>query len=127
VDVVPHPQAHSIVCLEHHASCLYAEVIQVVETRQIGWFRPLCLKIAISDLCDSPDPLGLSYDLYDLQPGVDLLWPLVLFRLALDTEVVPLLGELQKQLPIAATTVSQARCQLNRFIYQVWQAYPEVF
>jgi hypothetical protein len=127
VNVVPHPQAHAIVCLEYQASCLYAEVIQVVENRRIGWFRPLCLKIVGEDLLDSSDPLGLSYDLYSLQPGVDLLWPLVLFRLALDTEVVPLLGELQKQLPLPATTVAQARCQLNRFIYQVWQAYPEVF
>jgi len=126
VDVVPHPQAHALVCLEHRASCLYAEVIQVVETRQIGWFRPLCLKIPTSDPWDSPDS-RFNYDLYDLQPGVDLLWPLVLFRLALDTEVVPLLGELQKQWPIPPATVSEARCQLNRFIYQVWQAYPEVF
>ncbi len=36
-------QPLQIVCLEHLATCLYAEVIQVVESRQVCWVRPLLL------------------------------------------------------------------------------------
>jgi hypothetical protein len=125
VNAIAPPQIHAIVCLTHQAACLYAEVIQVVETRKIGWFRPLCLKVPLIEA--DPEAEASAYTLYNLQPGADLLWPFVLFRLAEDTEVIPLLGELQLHHPAKATAIAQARLQLHHFVQQVWEAYPELF
>lgn len=122
--MVIHPQAHTIVCLEHQAACLYAEVIQILEARQRGWLRPLLLKRPLPE-----QPLGAQPDylLYNLQSGADLLWPLTPFRLAVDTELIPLLGELHKQQELAPATVAEARSQLDQFVHQIWQDSPESF
>ncbi|MFB2938465.1 hypothetical protein ACE1B6_24725 [Aerosakkonemataceae cyanobacterium BLCC-F154] len=107
-------QPSQIVCLEHQETRLYAEVIQIVESRQMAWVRPLML-VSLSNLLDSE-----SVTLYDLRLGADLLWPSNLFRPALDTEVLPLFSHLE-------TSKSQdenqqlAHQQLQRFVRQVWQ------
>ena len=107
-------QPRQIVCLEHQATHLYAEVIQVVESRRVGWVRPLLL--AEFSLGDSqPQPL-----IYDLRSSVDLLWSLALFRPALDTEVMPLLLQLlASEPPIDRDPVASSR--LHQFIHQAWQ------
>ena len=107
-------QPRQIVCLEHQATHLYAEVIQVVESRQIGWVRPLLL---------AEFPLGDSQSqplIYDLRSSADLLWSLALFRPALDTEVMPLLLQLlASEPPIDRDPVASSR--LHQFIHQAWQ------
>lgn len=128
MDVLAHTQtpliAHSIVCLEHQNTCLYGEVIQVVEARQIGWVRPLLLRVSVPQ----PDQAELPQEqVYPLQPGADLLWPICLFRIALDTEVMPLLSHLHNhQQPNQAATTASGY-QLKQFVRQVWEAYPQAF
>jgi len=113
-------QPREIVCLEHEGVCLYAEVIQVVVSRQLCWVRPLLLG---GKTCSFSSNQSLL--LTDLRFEADLLWPLTLFRPALDTEVIPLLTTLLVSLPQEGDPA--ARQQLNSFVHQVWQAYKSVF
>jgi hypothetical protein len=117
-----HPfQPSQIVCIEHEDTCLYAEVIQIVESRQVCWARPLMLAIARGDR----HSLAPS-TLYDLQQNADLLLPLSLFRLALDVELLPLLTQLQASK--AQPEVNQfSHRQLSHFVHQVWQAHQSHF
>lgn len=111
-----HDQPRQIVCLEHEHTRLYAEVIQVVESRQVCWVRPVLL---VQFEADHESATKLL--LHDLRSGADLLWSLTMFRPALDTEVMPLLLQLW-------ASATQPDCnpasqqQLNQFIRQVWQA-----
>ncbi len=120
-------QPRQIVCLEHENTRLYTEVIEVVTARQICWVRPLML--AVSPLGNdylpafSPDQLKL----YDLRQGADLLWPVSLFRVALDTEVIPLLVQLDNPGEGQQANNAEAHQQLSRFIRQVWQASKNAF
>ncbi len=110
-------QPRQIVCLQHESTNLYAEVIQVVQSRLVCWVRPLLLAEFSEE--NSCQPL-----VYDLRSTADLIWPLTLFRSALDTEVIPLMVDLlasQPQLdrdPVALN-------QLNHFVHKVWQAWRE--
>lgn len=110
-----HPR--QIVCLQHESSNLYAEVIQVVQSRPVCWVRPLLL--AEFPPGDSCQPL-----IYDLRSTADLVWPLSLFRSALDTEVIPLLVDISASQP-RLDRDPVALNQLNQFIYKVWQAWKE--
>jgi hypothetical protein len=71
----------------------------------------------------------LSFDksrlLTDLRFEADLLWPITLFRPALDTEVIPLLAMLPS-LPQSQRDPITAQ-RLNQFVHQVWQAYKGAF
>ncbi len=86
-------KGNQIVCLEHDQSFLYAEVIQVIETRQTCWVRPWLLKI-LSSANNQFSNLPEKETIFDLRESSDLVLPISLFRLALDTEVIPLLSEL---------------------------------
>lgn len=121
-------QTHQIVCLEHQQTRLYAEIIQVVKGRQTCWVRPLLLSMPLTThITPAPQPEQESR-LYDLRQGADLLWPIALFRAALDVEVLPLLAQLQEiQITDSPLSASVACHQLSQFIRQVWQAYPETF
>lgn len=99
--------------LEHDDIRLYAEVIQIVVSRHLCWVRPLLLVVNKSD----EPPL-----ITDLRDGSDLLWPVDLFRPALDTEVITLLSQLLAKEPKSSPD-STAKQQLNQFIYQIWQAH----
>ena len=115
-------QPCQIVCLEYEHTRLYAEVIQVVTSRQMCWARPLMLAVCASDR-DAIAPPELA-TLYDLRQDSDLLWPISLFRPAVDTEVIPLLV----QLDTPETQTNQiAHQQLKSFIQQVWQANRQEF
>lgn len=123
-------QTGQIVALNHYNACLYADVIQVVETRQVCWVRPLLLvkglsadyQVHASTLPPVPEPSQIS----DLRQSPDLIWPIQLFRAALDTEVIPLLAQLESP-ETSKLTPNTAHQQLREFIRQVWQAYPHVF
>lgn len=116
MDVIHDFQPRQIVCLEHQGTCLYAEVIQVVETRQICWVRPLLLGALSIDSFATDKSLPLT----DLRSAADLLWPITLFRPALDTEVIPLLAILLASPPQPERNPAAGR-QLNQFIHAVWQ------
>lgn len=104
-------QPLQIVCLEHLATCLYAEVIQVVESRQVCWVRPLLLVQHSTE-----EPLVI-----DLRSSIDLLWSLASFRPALDTEILPFLANIFASAPPPQSS-AHARQQLNCFVQQLWQA-----
>ena len=112
-------QPRQVVCLEHENTRLYAEIIEFVESRQVCWVRPLML--AFLEV-GSDSLLTLS----DLRLGADLLWPASLFRPALDTEVIPLLVQLD-DLDTSNFNSSEAHKELSGFVREVWQAYKSAF
>lgn len=114
-------QPCQIVCLEHEAARLYAEVVQVVEVRQICWARPLMLVVS------SPDDETDVESWYDLRDGADLLCPIVLFRAALDVEVMPLLTRLYAQHPGEDRKNGEAFQSLREFLEILWKAHPQSF
>lgn len=110
-----------IVSLECGDACLHSEVIQVVEARQVCWVRPLMLVVLVSAK-DSP----AEYTLSDLRDGADLLWPLSLFRAALDTEVISLLAQLHSLDAEKKDRVMASR-QLRDFVDRVWENFRTAF
>lgn len=109
-------QPRQIVCLEHESSHLYAEVIQVVQSRTMCWVRPLLL-------AEFPSSDRYKSLIYDLRSTADLVWSLTLFRPALDTEVIPLIALLASAPQLDSDPV--ALKQLNQFMHKVWQANQE--
>ena len=112
--VNPSFRANQIICLEHDNACLYGEAIQLVAHRGLCWFRPLCLVVGQND--SSPPKQAHSID---LQAAADLLWPAVLFRPALDTEVLDYLTLLQNR-EQNSTERSPNKQYLTKFVRQVW-------
>jgi hypothetical protein len=115
-------QPGQIVGLDCQSTCLYAEVIQVVTQRQMCWVRPLML-VEKDQPCEER---SLSQMVSDLRQSSDLILPLSLFRVALDTEVIPLLMQLninQDKAPIPTV----AHQHLQAFIRRVWQVAPQAF
>ncbi len=110
----PNFQPGQILSLDDGKRNLYAEVIQVVTSRNLCWVRPLLLANFSQEIPT----------ITDLRDASDLLWPIHLFRPALDTEVIGLLSQLLPKEPKADTdTVAQQ--QLHQFIHQFWQAYQD--
>jgi hypothetical protein len=105
-------QQGQIVSLEHGDRNLYAEVIQVVVSRQLCWVRPLLL------VHFNQEPPFVT----DLRDVSDLLWPVNLFRPALDTEVITLLSQILVKEPKSEPDLATKQ-HFNQFIHQVWQAY----
>ncbi|MDJ0554457.1 MAG: hypothetical protein QNJ68_08475 [Microcoleaceae cyanobacterium MO_207.B10] len=126
-DFTPNFQPSQILCLEHRDTYLYAEVIQILETRKMCWVRPLMLKTFSSEN-NGKNNQEISEDstLWDLREGADLVWPICLFREAIDTEVIPLLAELEL-LEDRQKNRQISHQQLKNFVSIVWQAYPDVF
>lgn len=112
---------YQIVSLEHEGTRLYAELIQVVESRQMWWVRPLLLGFFPSGQpSDQPSPI------YDLRSSAHLLWPITSFRPALDTEVIPLLSHLLALEPQLEQD-SAAQHQLNQFVNKVWHSHHTIY
>ena len=124
-----------ILYLEHGSSRLYAEAIQIVDTRHLCWTRPTLLiqglpedssahrQEAISAAVLSPDDSRLK--LYDLGGCPDLIWPLLLFHVAYDIDFFSLLI----QLKISPNSISQSssKAQFNAFIHSFWCAHTNTF
>jgi hypothetical protein len=110
-----------IVSLECGDTCLHSEVIQVVEARQVCWVRPLMLAALVSGKDSSAE-----YIVSDLRDGADLLWPLSLFRVAVDTEVISLLTQLYS-LDSEKKDGAIASRQLRDFVDRVWETFPTAF
>lgn len=144
---------NQIVCLEHKGNNLYGEVIQLIDDRQLCWFRPLCLIIsADSVLITQLERTGSSSDsskpqkyllsepkntaaidisteglkIINLQSGSDLLWPDSLFRPALDTEIINFLPYLPENLHQPKVETSGKK-YLNKFVHLFWQAHQDKF
>ena len=126
-DLIPNFQPNQIVCLEYGYTCLYAAVIQILATRKMCWVRPLLLKVFASE-SQYKNHLDNSEKstIWDLREGADLVWPICLFREAIDTEFIPLLTELEF-LDSQEKDQQVSHQKLQHFIKNVWQAYPDVF
>lgn len=114
---LPKFKSGQIVALEAEDACLYAEVIQVVSDRQVCWVRPLMLVESAAE----GSPVS-----YDLRESSDLIWPLQLFRAALDTEAIPLLVELDGEAEKGAIAPGTHR-RFRAFISRIWNAHPRAF
>ena len=114
-------KVNEIICLENQNTCLYGEVIQILPSRGLCWFRPMCL--VVSDAGNSSFEPKQSID---QRSGSDLLWPIDLFRAALDTEVVGFLTQLSDRDRLVANKISSRQC-LNKFLQQVWQDNQDKF
>ncbi|MGC1309627.1 MAG: hypothetical protein WA885_20585 [Phormidesmis sp.] len=125
-----------ILYLEHGSSRLYAEAIQIVDTRHLCWARPTLLiqglpegvssaarQAAIASAAAAPQHSTLQ--LYDLENCPDLIWPLTLFQIACDIDFFSLLI----QLKIHPDEASQHRSngQLNAFIRTFWHTHADIF
>jgi hypothetical protein len=123
-------QPYQIVYLEKGSNRLYAEVIQVVPERQLCWARPLLLVEALpASLAASeglsPTEVWTQAPAHVLIDSPDILWPLRCFELALDSEVVPLLGLLQDQSyssKMQRSDRASSQQRLRQFIHEFWQA-----
>lgn len=100
---------NQIVCIEKENNSLYAEIIQVISQRQTCWLRPLILIKLISEE---------EGKVIDVRETSDLILPELLLKFALDTEVIPLLIELEKieKKPENSTVKKQI---LNDFIKEI--------
>ncbi|MBW4666206.1 MAG: hypothetical protein KME60_01890 [Cyanomargarita calcarea GSE-NOS-MK-12-04C] len=107
-------QPGQILCLPHGDRSLYVELIQVIVERQLCWVRPLLLATF------TQEPVLIV----DMRSASDLLWPISLFRPALDTEVISFLSQvLAKELK--SEPDSDAKRLLHVFIQELWDAHHE--
>ena len=120
-------QPCQILYLEHERDRLYVEVVQIVTIRQMCWARPLML-VTSPALPSTPDSFTEvdELTLHDLRQAPDLLWPISLFQVALDSDVIALLSQLYSLQP-QPETAPLARQLLNAFTQQIWRADPQAF
>lgn len=115
-------QAGQIIHLEYQNTRLYGHTIQIVVQRGLCWFRPVLMAIEIADR----EQYFTEAKIIDLRSSSDLLWPIDLFELSLDTEVIPLLAKLGER--VNSLDKSLVSCpELHQFIHQVWQANQDKF
>jgi len=113
---------HQILYLEHSDQRLYVEAIQIIESRQMCWARPLLL-VDVLATQDTPDDRSLGHGLHCLQGGADILWPLAQFHPALDTTLLPLLSYLTGSNSVPpATALAERRLHqsLRQFMDALW-------
>jgi len=65
-------------------------------------------------------------ELLDLRFTSDIAYPLALFRLALDTEVIPFISQLET-LEETKESISSSKQKLRQFLEQIWQENQEYF
>jgi hypothetical protein len=95
-----------IVCIDRSDLRLFGEVIQMIPDRDRCWAKPLILA--------QLEDFQLIFR-HDLREAPQLILPQYLFRSALDTEVLPLMGELFQVDPSPEATLL-ARQALHHFI-----------
>jgi hypothetical protein len=129
-DDPPYFQPCQIVCLQHAGSCLYGEVVQIIESRHLCWVRPMVLVLQPAEALKQTGGFCEQSHCYDLRQDSDLLLPLTLFRAALDTEVLPWLSDfyVDDRPTVDLSSSDKLGHDLFRtFIQQVWQAHTEIF
>jgi hypothetical protein len=106
-----------IVCLELDNLYLFAEVIDNIAISARCWVRPLAIARSI------PQSFELEF-LHDLRDASQLILPAVLFRYALDTEILPLISELFHPDKDSILTLD-ARQALHIFIADLCRSSPQ--
>ena len=124
-DSLPSFAPYQIVCLEHQQSYLYGEVIKVIESKNLCWMRPLLLAV-FPRVVGTVDNFLEAKELLDLRFTSDVAYPVALFRPALDTEVIPLIGQLEI-LDETKEPNSSSKQKLRQFLEQIWQDNQEYF
>jgi hypothetical protein len=136
-----HPfRDRQILCLDHGSQRLYAELVDIIDERGLAWVKPLWLvhgpensseaNLPKSDLPESDllwaDELKQELGpIDDLRGDSDLLWPVELFRAALDMELLPLLGgPLEGDRKDGPSPEAQ---RFRQFIRQVWEQHRSLF
>jgi hypothetical protein len=118
----PQFRDRQILCLEQDDQCLYVELVDVIADRNLLWVKPLWLVQVAGDATSAWPSLG---PIDDLRGDSDLLWPIDLFRVALDTELLPLLGGPlegdRKAIPLAEAQ------RFRSFIRRVWECHRSLF
>lgn len=142
IDLTSNFKPGQILYIEHQDIRLYAELIQAIDDRKLCWVRPVALVTLATDpnlrhglVGRASNGAGLEpVEIHDLRQGVDLVCPQSLFQMALDTEVLPILAELNRLKPRSALSElgelgenSFAHEQLREFIRQIWQTNPSLF
>ena len=117
-------KANQIICLEHQNNCLYGEVIQIIQQRQLCWLRPLLLIENYSLFLDNH--ALTKNEIIDLRDTSDLLLPISWFRYSLDTEVVSLLSKLSSFADSSKDNLFSRR-HLHQFIQKGWQVNKDKF
>jgi len=126
----------SILCLEGSKAQLYVELIQHLPRQPLAWLRPLALQTSsahspafhhafISALFwEGGDRTSEPHaQVLDLRYTVDLIWPLDLFRLGLDTEVIDIFACLPYEIDSSNIPPTKKLFQqqiLNQFLQEVW-------
>jgi hypothetical protein len=104
---------NQVVCLEQGELRLFGEVVQMVPERSRCWVRPLAMAQVV------PESLKLLL-LYDLRESSHLVLPAQVFREALDTEVIPIMGALfHPEKEVVVDNSEAARISLHQFIRRV--------
>jgi len=124
-DSLPSFAPYQIVCLEHQQSYLYGEVIQIIESKNLCWMRPLLLAV-FPRVVGAIDNFLEAKELLDLRFAADVAYPLALFRPALDTEVIPLIGQLEI-LDETKEPNAGSKQKLRQFLEQIWRDNQEYF
>ena len=115
---------NQVVCLEQGELLLFGEVVQMVPERSRCWVRPLAMAQVV------PESLKLLL-LYDLRESSHLVLPAQVFREALDTEVIPIMGALfHPEKEVVVDNSDAARISLHQFIRRVsverWELFQTV-
>lgn len=143
IDSITDFKSGQVLYIDYQGVRLYAEVIQTISDRKQCWVRPIALvkpapcssstpqRDAISSHWASSYAEMEAVNLYDLRQGADLVCPQSLFQIALDTEVVPIIAELNRLKPqqdvAGLGENSSAHELLREFISQIWQTNPKLF
>ena len=118
-----------ILYLEHGATRLYAEAIQIMAARHLCWARPTLLIQGLPEGSDQDlrqeaiaaavqNPEGSKLQICDLEGGPDLIWPLDLFQIACDIDFFSLL--IRIKMSPEDSSYSDRSSQLNAFIHSFW-------
>ncbi|MDJ0533620.1 MAG: hypothetical protein QNJ70_14225 [Xenococcaceae cyanobacterium MO_207.B15] len=137
-----------IVALDNTNSILYGEVIQIIPQRQMCWIRTIALTYAPDSLRKKlPNSEDIYYDaalsqesasranycidsdmvIVDLHRSIDLLFPINLFRVAFDTEMIPLLSKINPSHDSCLQDTQAGKQQLNQFLKEIWQTNQDKF
>ena len=108
---------NQVVCIERGQLRLFAEVVQMVPERSRCWARPMAIAQVM------PDSLSLGL-LHDLRESAHLLLPAIMFRAALDVEVMPLMtalyhpekSEIGEDAPLELRAELTTRQALHQFV-----------
>jgi hypothetical protein len=122
-----------ILYLEDSTTRLYSETIQTIPDRQLCWARPLAL--VTGQLVTGQDASDQSFTWVDLREGSDLLLPIALFQVALDTEMIPVFMALEGanrqdtslDKLVSAANRREAHQQMQAFIRQICRSNADVF